>query len=277
MIRFGGVSSDSLNLEIERVPDYKKPERKYKKYDIPGRNGELILMQDAWKNVTQRYKIFSSGRVNSVPLDYEEIAAWLYQDGYQRLEDDFDPDHYRLAYFPGPFDIENIVRRAGSAQIEFNCRPERFLISGELEQILTPDYTTPSRYIRLANPTSFPAKPLIRVVCEGADEDTECFIWLSTTSTSAWDNRQKFYIFFRPELENTTFYIDTQSLDCYDESGNNLNRYIRFAVGTQVTTTTHGFPELAAGATYIGAFYADDSYPNTMITEVGITPNWWRL
>lgn len=154
-LTFAGVSSESLGLRIEYVPNANRPMRKADVYNVPGRNGDIIRAQNAWENVEQSYTIWggrSSG--DAVAIGYS-IAEWLFAPrGYQRLEDTYDTTHYRLACFLGPYDVENILLRQARAEITFKCDPRRFLKSGE----------TPVSYLAgdtLTNPTAFTAKPTV--------------------------------------------------------------------------------------------------------------------
>lgn len=156
-LTFAGVSSASLGLRIEAVPNSDRPLRKLEAYNVPGRNGDIIRMQNAWENVEQTYTVWGGMNLgDAVGIGYS-IAEWLFApSGYQELTDSYDPDHFRLALFEGPFDLENRLTRQGRAEITFNCDPRRFLVSGR-----TP--TSYSAADTLTNPTAFIAKPTVQV------------------------------------------------------------------------------------------------------------------
>lgn len=155
---FGGVSSDSLGLHIEYCPEQNRPARKMERYSVPGRNGDIIVAQDAWENIEQSYDIWGgNGTINDATVVGYSLADWLFsKNGYQRLEDTYDTQHYRLAFFEGPYDFMSVMRRRGRATITFSCDPRRFLLSGETAVTLTGTDT-------IDNPTSFTARPLLEV------------------------------------------------------------------------------------------------------------------
>lgn len=162
VIYWAGVSSDDVGVVVERYPALPRPRRKYTTITVPGRNGVLLLDENAYENYTQPYDIYIRGGNKHLPQKARAVTSWLCApQGYQRLEDGYEPDVYRMAYYEGPTDIENILNSFGRATIEFNCKPQRFLRSGE-------------RAIRLespgvlANPTCFEALPLITVYGSGA-------------------------------------------------------------------------------------------------------------
>lgn len=151
---WGGVCSWDLGLVIERVPNQNRPARKVERYSVPGRNGDIIVAQDAWENVEQTYEVWGgNGAINDATIVGYAIAEWLCsKKGYQRLEDTYDPDHYRLAFFEGPYDFQSVLRRRGRAEITFSCDPRRFLTRGE--EVIELNGTT-----IVVNPTSFTARP----------------------------------------------------------------------------------------------------------------------
>ena len=155
-LEFNGQKSTDLGLTIERIPNANRPARKYDRYSVPGRNGDIFVFQDAWENLEQSYEICWKG----TPVDTGySIAEWLFgSSGYQMLTDSYDPLHYRNAVFLGPYDVENTLMRYGRATITFDCDPRRFLTSG-LEWI----NINSGAYTYITNPTPFVAKPAVEL------------------------------------------------------------------------------------------------------------------
>lgn len=154
---FNGISSEQLGLEVEQIPNANRPARKFDRYSVPGRNGDIIIMQDAWDNVEQSYEIWWGREPGDAVDGGEMIAKWLFGDsGYQTLTDSYDPKHYRKAVFTGPFDVENTLLRYGRATITFDCGPRRFYLSG----MTAVEFTASGDIL---NPSAFTAKPIITV------------------------------------------------------------------------------------------------------------------
>lgn len=126
-IMFGG---NVLPCTVERFPDIHKAQRKFRQYNIPGRNGDIFFQSDAWENVIQSYQIYAGDGTYGSQTPWTELTRCLYLDGYQELRDTYDPTHFRKAVFNGPIDVENSWNTHGRATIEFNCRPERYLVDG---------------------------------------------------------------------------------------------------------------------------------------------------
>ena len=164
-ITWAGVAISTLgDFVIESPPETNRPERKVDRYKVPGRNGDIVVFQDAWQNVTRSYDL--EIRETGASPDYndaaEALAAWLYApSGYQRLTDSFDALVYRRAYVSEDTRIRNLVNTDGRCTIEFECDPRRFLLTGETPTTLNGTGT-------ITNPTKFTARPTITVYGSGS-------------------------------------------------------------------------------------------------------------
>ncbi len=157
-IIWNGIRSDSLGLTVERYPNMNRPARKYTVADVSGRNGAAYIMQDAWSEVIQSYEISAKSPVAS----FKNVAEWLASaDGYAILMDSYDPTIYRMAVCVNAYDVETALNRAGRALIQFNCRPERYMITNEI------DIVAPTLTAAISNPTEHVAHPLIKITGQG--------------------------------------------------------------------------------------------------------------
>lgn len=131
------------------------PERNVTTKETPGRNGSLVLDNGSYKNYTYTINAY----INNSPLEnLENLKAFLLASpGYRRLEDELHPDTYLMARFSGPFTVKSSDRNGAAFDLKFDCKPQRFLTSGEHIRAFT------SSGSRIINPTLFDAKPLLRV------------------------------------------------------------------------------------------------------------------
>ena len=155
VITWNGVASDTLGIVVSKVPSLNRPQRKYNSYSVPGRNGDIVVMQDAYAEYEQEYEIFA---LDGAQVDARTIVDWLYQDGWCKLSDDWEPGYYRMAYFVGPLDIEPIISEAAVCTITFRCRPQRFIVQDDVS-VVSGD--------TLTNPTNHTALPLITLTGSG--------------------------------------------------------------------------------------------------------------
>lgn len=161
VIMYNGESSVDYGILVEHPPGYRIAQRDYEKIHIPGRNGDLIIDNGSYQNVPVTYQIAVGNRKKAFVEMANKISEWLNSaSGYARLEDSYEPEYYRLAAYQDETNIENILFHAGRTTINFDCKPQRFLKSGDNAI----EFTGQSS---LRNPTSFKSLPIITVYGTG--------------------------------------------------------------------------------------------------------------
>lgn len=231
MIWFNKISSDDIGVIVEKFPSRPIPRRKSETVSVPGRNGDILFQQNAFENVTQNYDIYVSAKDVKLHNIAAKVAQWLLQTGYLRLEDSYEPDVFRMAYYSGGIDIENLLDEYGRCTITFTCRPERYLKSGEYPVTLAKNQV-------LINPTSYPAKPLIKVSGSG---DGHLFVGDNEIALTGI---------------NGYLVIDSDIMDCYKGSENCNSKM------------TGEFPMLSGITPFAW---------NGNITGVEVTPRWYTI
>lgn len=157
---FNGRCCDEFGIVASGEHTYNAPQRDVDALQIPGVNGDLLISNKRYKNISV---VYPCGIVHNFASRAEAARAWLLApQGYCRLEDDYSPGTYRLGCFSGPVDFDMaLLNRAGTADLTFTCKPQRYLKSGETP-IRMPAPGT------LYNATLFDALPLISVTGDGA-------------------------------------------------------------------------------------------------------------
>lgn len=151
-----GKSTKDFGVYLSGDGTFGAPEKNLEEFTIPGRNGSFhYKAPNTYKNVKVEYKCF-------IFRDFERnVAAFrsflLSRGGYVRIEDTHHPDEYRMGIFHEEFspDVFDDLT-AGQFTIKFDCKPERWLKSGNLAIDVTGSKT-------IINQTNFIAKPLIKV------------------------------------------------------------------------------------------------------------------
>lgn len=236
--KFGDLSTSDFDMYAEKFPAQIGAQRKHSSVSVPGRNGDLHFLENAFSNYTQPYACYFHGDLPT-PEQAHAVKAWLLGSGaYRRLEDVYDPNHFRLASFLGPIDIENILNKYGRCTVNFDCAPQSFLKSGEIAVEFSDAGI-------LHNPTAFEALPLITVY--GTDAGTVTIGEYTVTINAITD----------------PIILDCDTQNAYSQPGEgaleNQNGNIR----------TVPFPSLSPGDNVI-AFTGG-------ITNLEIIPRWWEL
>ncbi len=216
---FNGVDSSAHGLYISGNQTFNSAEKDYTKVSVPGRSGDLLLFNNRYKNVNLNYDVvlFDDSETEAgYRQRAAEIRSWLLSaDGYCRLEDTYHPDEFRMASFDGPIDLDTMLLIAGTTTLTFDCKPQRWLKSGE-------NTTTYNSSGTITNPTMFVAKPLIRVYGYG-----ELYIGTSHLTISE----------FSPYID-----LDCEIMDCYNGTDN---------CNDKVIIQNYKWPELKPGQTSI--------------------------
>ena len=162
LIVFGGEASSDYGMVVSEAPTFERSQRKATVYNVPGRNGSVVFQQDAWEDVQRPYKVWlEQTKDNTLAEQVDAVEAWLNSlKGYQRLEDSFEPDVFRLAYYNGGDSFSNEMTAYGESTLRFTCRAERFLKSGEQP-------ITVANGDVINNPTRYTSKPLIHIEGSG--------------------------------------------------------------------------------------------------------------
>lgn len=235
---FGNKATWDLSMYVERLPAQNAPARKMETVKVPGRNGDLHLLQEAFGNYAQSYSCYFHGALPT-PAQSHAVKAWLLSSGeYQRLEDTYDPEHFRLAAFNGPLNIENILNKYGRCTINFDCDPRCFLKSGE--KAVT--FTDPGQIL---NPTEFTALPLITVYGNSSGTVAVGNITVTIHSISG------------------SMILDCENQNGYSQPGEGAPQNMNNCI------TAIPFPVLRPGSNQI-------SFTGG-ITKIEIIPRWWEL
>lgn len=159
MIYFNGKSSADFGLIVEYYPESVHAARRGELISIPGRNGVIIREDGAYDTYSQTFQIWFRNTLNRDTFQTaRDVAEWLLgASGFCRLEDAYEPEHFRLARFVGPLNVETVLKNHGRATLEFDVQPQRYLKSGE-----TPLTFTGGSSATIMNPTQFEARPLLK-------------------------------------------------------------------------------------------------------------------
>lgn len=211
------------NIYIDASLSYNKPEKRVDSFSVPGRSGDLVVDYGTYKNVVITYPCYMNGNAGA---QFNALVNNLSQyKGYQRIECSNDSTHFRLGavILPKTPTVKMLNTRA-FFDLSFNCKPQRYLKSGETVITRTASGV-------LTNPTAQEARPLIRVYGNGTFS-------IGDTSVTLVDN---------------TGYtdIDCEMMECYYGT-TNRNQNVSFSgndypvlkAGTNTLTFGSGITQL---------------------------------
>lgn len=266
-LTFDGINSLDYGIYITGEAVYNAPERDVEMVTVPGKNGALAIDQGRFENIEVT---FPAGCFANNSYDFaQKIAAFrnalASRFSYKRLEDEYNPDEYRLALYRSGLEVKaDGHHQAGEFKITFDCKPQRFLIDGDQPYNFVSNYQEllDENSVQLANengvdieggitlsdnienPTLFPSKPLIKATGSGN-------IGIGDQLISIMD------------IDNSTMiYIDCESMEIYTSAGGIIT-----GASSHVSFNGNDFPELPVGIT--GLTYTTET--------IKIIPRWWRI
>lgn len=129
-LSYNGKTAESLGVFVSGAGTYNAAEEDVTAYEVPGRNGDILISNNRYRNIDVNYPAF-------IPSDFEErvqaIRNWMRSArSYARIEDNYDLLHFRMGVGKDILSFSPAQQnRAANCQLVFNCKPQRFLYSGE--------------------------------------------------------------------------------------------------------------------------------------------------
>lgn len=160
---FGTTDSADYGVYINGEGVYNAPEKDVEMITIPGRSGSFAFDRGRFNNIEVSYPAGSgdSSQPNFAQRVRDLRNALASKIGYQRLEDDYHPDEFRMGVFKSGLEVSPVhYGTAGEFDVVFDCKPQRFLKSGETQVTVANNGT-------ITNPTEFDSQPLLAVVGSG--------------------------------------------------------------------------------------------------------------
>ena len=152
----GKNSFNDFGLWIGKLPDIIRAPERYDTIDIPGRAGQLIMLEgeDVYDNYTRKCSVITR---NTNPK-LQEALAWLR--GTSDLIISNEPDKVYRALIVNEIDFIRLGNDLISGEIKFYCEP--------LKKALHEDTISLSASGSVFNPGDVASKPSIKVVKTGA-------------------------------------------------------------------------------------------------------------
>lgn len=231
---FNGKSTKDLGLVIQTPPTYNFPERDLSMVHVPGRNGDLIIDNNCYKNVERSYTIGKGFKPNTnYSANSADLLSWLTSANgqYVRLTDTYDPDVYRMAMFNMAGSTTNIWDEALSCTISFKCKPQRYLLSGENLYTYDPN-------LMVENPTTYTSLPDITLHNVGSAGELGKILMLSILNENEVVSNLTISYYTGNDIT-----VSSEKQTAVDENQNNVGEYVGL--------NGKPFPQFKAGMTSI--------------------------
>lgn len=127
-----GVSSLTYGIYVDGHGTFQRAEPDVEMIEIPGRNGDLTLSHNRWRNVQVSYDLFT---LDNFEERYNRWLAFLLsKPGYRKIIDTHHPEYFRKGRIYGNPNVSEVAwkKDAGSFYIQFDCMPQRFMVEGDI-------------------------------------------------------------------------------------------------------------------------------------------------
>lgn len=131
---FDSVDTLDYGVVIDGEAVFDAPERDVEVVTIPGRNGTLQIDNGRFENIEVTYpaSIWADAHGDFKTKIRDLRNAFASKRGYKRLTDTYHADEYRLGVFKAGLECDpGVYNTAAEFDIVFDCKPQRFLTSGE--------------------------------------------------------------------------------------------------------------------------------------------------
>lgn len=158
-IVFDGKNSyTDLHLVCSGEKSYKASGRRVETFTVPGRNGDLVWDDGSYDNDRIAYTF---GLTEKMKERADNVCSFFLTraTSYYRLESSYHPTYYRMARVASSFDPDVTLDSAMTFGVEFDCLPQKYLLTGEAETEIAGGASAV-----FTNPTGEEAKPLIKVI-----------------------------------------------------------------------------------------------------------------
>ena len=193
-----GIDARSAGIQLQRPIEFSEAVPVVEAQTIPGRNGDLIWETGSYENRSGSAPCFCLQK--DVEKAISSAGRFLMgKKGYRRLETSDDPDHYWMARVENSPQIAMRLRTLAPFEIGFDCKPPRFVKTGENAVVFTANGSLFNQYGQIA-------LPFITLYGQGAGRLTigDCVVEIKAL--------------------DGTLYLDSDTQNAYNNSGNqNLN------------------------------------------------------
>ena len=152
---YNGYYSYEMGLIVEEKSIYNGPQPDFELISVPGRDGDVILDHNRYKNVEVSYTVSFIGTKEKAAA----LRQWLCaRADYGYLFDSEQPDHFHYAVFISQLNIEEVMHDVGRAKLTFSCKPYLYRKDGVYAEKYTQSgfvLTNPERYASVPDITIY--------------------------------------------------------------------------------------------------------------------------
>ena len=146
-----GIDARSVGIQLQAPIEFSEAVPISEAQTIPGRNGDLIWETGSYENRSGSASCFCLQK--DVEKAISSAGRFLMgKKGYRRLETSDDPEHYWMARVENSPQIAMRLRTLAPFDIDFDCKPQRFVKNGENSVLFEENGSLFNQYGQIALP-----------------------------------------------------------------------------------------------------------------------------
>lgn len=125
------VSLNSMGIFISSDTYLNSPLIDYTEFQVPGRDGNIILDNKRLNNVMRKFDCYIP-ETQDINTALGSLKKLIYNvRGYVKIVSDYDPEVCQYGYFAQELNIEPFVNKTASFSLYFSCLPQRIFIQND--------------------------------------------------------------------------------------------------------------------------------------------------
>lgn len=131
-LTYAGKSLTDFACYWDASQVFRKPAKRVTNYAIPAHNGDYLVNDRTYDNVTIMFNCYIK---DNYEQNYSDMVNYLNSfDTYQKLETSAEPSIYRMAMLHASIEPDTgQFLKDGQFTIEFDCKPQEFLLTGDTQ------------------------------------------------------------------------------------------------------------------------------------------------
>lgn len=149
------IDSREYNVILSEVNTYGVPQKRYNTYEVPGRNGDVVIDTGTYLNIDIKYGCICKKKSDAIAF----ISEIVKKSGYCKIKDSLDTNNFRVGVMKYAIDPTVYKNEHYIFSIVFNCKPQKYTRIGDTEYKLEGS--------SILNVTSNPCMPIFRLIGNG--------------------------------------------------------------------------------------------------------------
>lgn len=132
-IHYNGFTGKEMGILISERPQIPSPREIIDSYDVPGRDGPLIVHTGNYEDIVITFDMGFKVKKELWGKQFRRCRGWLLNDNTHKLKFSDDADFFYYVKYVEINDCERSARKYGHFSVDFHCEGYQYDVCGEIE------------------------------------------------------------------------------------------------------------------------------------------------